>query len=196
MSTELFNGGLTRGACSQVRCTESTYCRPTIITVTATQFCEPNLAEADDDNNGDWCSPPRKHFQLSVPMFVKTVSDYYKAGFVPVEYRRVPCVRKGGMRFEITPSLNSTLLLVYNVGGAGDVTAVSVKGAKTEWTKMSRKWGQNWLTDLQLAGQSLSFQVTTSDGKTVESIDAVPANWQFHQNFEGANFKCCCWTNP
>ncbi|ONK75790.1 uncharacterized protein A4U43_C03F20580 [Asparagus officinalis] len=70
-----------------------------------------------------------------------------------------------------------------------EVTGVSVKGSKGgAWYAMTRNWGQNWQTGEQLLGQSLSFRVTASDGRTVESVNVVPANWQFGQNFEGKQF--------
>jgi len=123
-----------------------------------------------------------------MPMFVKIVNDYH-VGIVPVEYQRVPCVKKGGMRFEITGNPNWILVLVYNVGGSGQVTSVLVKGSNSAvWAQMQRNWGQKWQTDQKLLGQSLSFRVTASDGRTVESVNAVPANWQFGQNFEGSQF--------
>lgn len=92
------------------------------------------------------------------------------------------------MRFELKGNQYWMYVLIYNVASAGDVTAVSIKGSKTGWLTMSRSWGQNWHTDVALKGQSLSFRVTTSDRRTVESDNVVPASWRLGQNFEGKQF--------
>ncbi|KAJ0980186.1 hypothetical protein J5N97_008441 [Dioscorea zingiberensis] len=151
-------------------------------TLTATNFCPPNWSKPSDA--GGWCNPPRKHFDMAMAAFLKIVKGI-KVGIVPVRYRRVQCVKKGGIRFEIKGNPNWNMVLVYNVGGAGDVKGVEVKGEKsTGWIGMSRNWGQNWQTGVQLIGQSLSFRVTVSDGRTVEAGGVVPANWGFGQTFE------------
>ncbi|GAB2219993.1 hypothetical protein Droror1_Dr00007634 [Drosera rotundifolia] len=101
-----------------------------------------------------------------MPIFLKIAE--YQAGIVPVLFRRVSCIKQGGIKFEINGNPYWILVLVYNVGGSGEAIEVKVKGSRTGWLQMKRNWGQNWQSGVPLQGQSLSFIVTDSDHKTLE----------------------------
>ncbi|KAJ4826314.1 Expansin-A25 [Turnera subulata] len=181
LSTALFNNGEACGACFEIMCVnDPQWCIPGAgtIKITGTNFCPPNYTKTHDI----WCNPPQKHFDLAMPMFLKIAQ--YKAGVIPVKFRRVLCAKQGGVKFEITGNPNWINVLVFNVGGVGDVTDVKIKGSGN-WIQMVRDWGQKWKTGSNLTGQSLSFQVTTSDGKMLQFDNVADPSWQFGKTYDG-----------
>ncbi|KAK9911720.1 hypothetical protein M0R45_035615 [Rubus argutus] len=67
-----------------------------------------------------------------------------KAGIIPAKFCRVPCVKRGGVRFELKGNPNWITATVLNVAGAGDVTTVRIEGHTSDWRPMLPNWGQVW----------------------------------------------------
>ncbi|KAF4359680.1 hypothetical protein G4B88_000491 [Cannabis sativa] len=187
LSSILFNRGSTCGACYELRCVDHIlWClqgSPSII-LTATDFCPPNYGLSAE--YGGWCNFPKKHFEMSEAAFSQIAEK--KADIVPVQYRRVKCDRRGGVRFTMSGNSHFYQVLITNVGLDGEVVAVKVKGSRTGWIPMARNWGQNWQSNINLKGQPISFEVTASTGRTLASYNVAPAGWQFGQTYEGKQF--------
>ncbi|KAL8138836.1 hypothetical protein V2J09_004837, partial [Rumex salicifolius] len=188
LSTVLFHNGYACGTCFQMRCAQSPWCLGgRYITVTATNLCPPNWYQ--DSNNGGWCNPPREHFDLAKPAFMQLAQ--WKAGIVPVMYRRVACMRSGGLRFVFQGNPYWLLVYVMNVGGGGDIYKMWVKGNKTGWIKMTHNWGASFQAFSQLGGQSLTFKIMSLTTKQVIVANNVaPAYWTTGKTYlTNVNFK-------
>ncbi|CAH8325520.1 unnamed protein product [Eruca vesicaria subsp. sativa] len=187
LSETLFERGQICGACFELRCVDDLrWCIPgTSIIVTATNFCAPNYGF--DLEAGGHCNPPNKHFVLPIEAFEKIA--IWKAGNMPVQYRRINCRREGSIRFTIDGGGIFISILITNVAGSGDIAAVKVKGSRTGWLPMGRNWGQNWHINADLKNQALSFEVTASDRSTVTAYNVAPRNWDYGQTFEGKQFE-------
>ncbi|XP_061357888.1 expansin-A7-like [Gastrolobium bilobum] len=176
LSSTLFNNGYACGTCYQIKCYQSRACYNNVpfTTVTATNLCPPNWSEPSDD--GGWCNPPRVHFDMSKPAFMKIAQ--WTAGIVPVMYRRVPCGRKGGLQFSLQGNGYWLLVYVMNAGGGGDISSMWVKGSRTGWISMSHNWGASYQAFATLGGQALSFRITSYTTKeTIIAWNVAPSNW-------------------
>ncbi|WZY98352.1 hypothetical protein YC2023_070681 [Brassica napus] len=139
----------------------------TSVVITATNFCPPNFALPS--NNG------------VLGCFLKKSCVFFV--FFGFGFDRVSCYKKGGVRFRINGRDYFELVNISNVGGAGSIKSVSIKGSKTGWLAMSRNWGANWQSNAYLDGQYLSFSITTTDGATRVFLNVVPSSWSFGQTY-------------
>lgn len=97
---------------------------------------------------------------------------------------RIPCVKKGGIRFLLNGNAWFNLVLVYNVAGAGAVDNMEMKGSGSSFFTMTRNWGENWELKQKLVGQPLAFRLTLSDNTKLTSNSAVPKWWRFGSTYE------------
>ncbi|XP_065855040.1 expansin-A4-like [Euphorbia lathyris] len=188
LSGVLFNEGQTCGACYELRCARNPqWCKPgqPSLILTATDHCPPNPSLPND--NGGWCNHPREHFDIAKPVFAQLAN--HTAGIIPVDYRRVPCKRNGGIQFTINGNQWFYDVIIWNVAAAGDLDGVDVKGDNKllHWVEMERDWGSTWKTKSILVNESLSFRLIASDDKTLTSLNVTPRNWQFGQTYQAHN---------
>lgn len=105
----------------------------------------------------------------------------------PLVYR-VKCAKRGGIRFTVGGNPWFLMILIHNVGGAGDVKAVKIKCPYTGWLPMYRNWGALWTVRVKMHG-ALSFMITAGDGRTIVTRNAVGTWWKFGQTWESSNFR-------
>ncbi|GFP97771.1 expansin-a7 [Phtheirospermum japonicum] len=166
LSSVLFNNGYGCGQCFQLRVAHRHHhCHQPL----------PSQLVAGLEQRGV-VQPPRTHFDMAKPAFMKIAQ--WKGGIVPVMFRRVTCIRKGGLRFRFQGNGYWLLVYVMNVGGGGDVANMWVKGSKTGWISMSHNWGASYQAFATLGGQSLSFKITSyTSHETIIAYNVAPANW-------------------
>ncbi|KAJ4822259.1 hypothetical protein Tsubulata_049853, partial [Turnera subulata] len=189
--------------------------QPSLI-VTATDFCPPNPSLPND--KGGWCNQPREHFDIAKPAFGEIaeykagiIPIQYRRPFLTHQHNtlhitrthllnqltldgfdsshyRVPCSKQGGIRLTITGNPYFYQVKLSNVGGAGDVVGVEVRGHDKlqNWTEMEHDWGATWKTSAILQNESLTFRVKTSDNRSITLKDVAPQSWQFGKTYEGA----------
>uniref|UniRef100_A0ACD5ZM56 Uncharacterized protein n=1 Tax=Avena sativa TaxID=4498 RepID=A0ACD5ZM56_AVESA len=185
LSTVLFNDGASCGQCYKIACDRKRaipeFCRPGVtVTITATNLCPPNNTLPNE--NGGWCNLPRPHFDMAQPAWEKI--DVYKGGIIPIMYQRVPCVKKGGVRFKIVSHDYFNLVTVINVAAPGSIKSMDVKSSDSnDWMPMARNWDANWHSLALLTKKKLSFRLTDTDGQTLVFDNIVPDGWQFGQTF-------------
>lgn len=78
-----------------------------------------------------------------------------------------------------------------NVGGAGDIKNMAVKGSRTNWINMSHNWGASYQAFSSLYGQALSFRLTSyTTRQTIYAWNAAPASWSAGKTYNSyANFS-------
>ncbi|GJN26628.1 hypothetical protein PR202_gb14577 [Eleusine coracana subsp. coracana] len=208
LSSALFERGAACGGCYEVKCVEDLkYCLPgTSIIVTATNFCAPNYG-LPADAGGTATRPttisssPSRHSkrlrsgkQVSCPSSTAATQKPRKAelqvtvGEESVDAVDVKCLRDGGVRFSVNGQHFFFSVLISNVGGAGDVRSVKIKGTESGWLSMGRNWGQIWHINSDMRGQPLSFELSSSDGKTLTNFNVVPKDWDFGKTYTGKQF--------
>lgn len=181
LSNALFNTGLSCGACFELQCiqSESSYCHPgKSLIVTATNNCP-------QGSFGGWCDAPKAHFDLAYPAFTKLAQEI--GGVIPVQFRRVACGKTGGIRFTMTGNAWFDLVLVSNVGGKGDVSAVSVQGSGMSPVSMSHNWGQLWSCGANLVGKAITFTVVLGSGDSKTFTNVADSSWSFGSTYEASS---------
>ncbi|KAJ4759805.1 Expansin [Rhynchospora pubera] len=185
VSALLFKEGQSCGQCYNIKCDSqsgSKCSEGSTVTVVATSFFPPERALPSYGSDSQLMN---EHFHLTQSAWEEISSEDSKV--VPVLYQRVPCKKQGGVQFTINGQAYYILVLISNVAGDGSIKSVSIKGSNsTSWVAMSRNNGANWHTNVCFKGQSISFDVTLTDGQNLKFENVVPADWSFGQTYSSS----------
>lgn len=122
--------------------------------------------------------------QIKYCSIIFLVDFYSLCHIFIIWFWRVPCKRRGGVRFTLKGQSSFNMVMISNVGGGGNVKAAWIRGSRTRtWLPMNRNWGANWQSSVDLRNQRLTFKLTLVDGKTMEFLNVVPSTWKFGQTF-------------
>ncbi|KAI3995231.1 hypothetical protein MKX01_032033 [Papaver californicum] len=147
--TNARHDGLACGSCNEIKYIDQKWCTPG----------QPSIFITGTNLCPD--SQSAVHFDLSQPAFSQ-IAD------LTGDIIHVPC-KKEGIRFTISGNPYCNKVLVGNVKCS----------QKLKWTTMRRDWGQNWVTDAMLVGESFTFRVIAGNGRSYNSWHITDTNWQF-----------------
>lgn len=172
------------GACFEVKCANSFGCKPGSVFLSVTNLCP----------GGNWCDQPRKHLDLSIPVFV-TIAEKV-IGHMAIRMRRVPCVKTGNARITMSGNPWFLMVLFTNLAGSGDVKSVDIRPTGTsQWVSVRRNFGSVWSLDSSnpaaYLGREVDFRIRAAyTGEMLLLKKALPQNWGFGATYETrSNFR-------
>lgn len=152
LSLVIYGDGAICGGCVVVQCINSRFCRPNkYVLATVTNSCS-------STNASNPCYTGKRLVSLT-PQAWDLLINSRSAGIVPVQIRRAPCLRQGGVQIFVQQWANRYFLaiLIRNVGGPGDIRLVEYFTPRGFWIPMRRNYGAVW----SLGGRDFGFRAVT-----------------------------------
>eukprot|EP01018_Ginkgo_biloba_P038317 Gb_01506 [translate_table: standard] len=178
LSTALFNNGLSCGVCYEMKCNDDPqWCLPGTVMVTATNFCPPNNALPND------MAQPAYLLVQSAAAALRHGSACLSTNCQVQQRNRAHHVQKSGVREEGGSSVHNERALVLQFGahqqrGRGGFDQRPRHRMATHVSQLGAELAEQLLSQRA----ELSFQVTTSDGRTIISYNVAPSNWQSNKS--------------
>lgn len=95
---------------------------------------------------------------------------------------RVPCnYHRAKIAFKIDQNINPYFFAsaIEYINRDGDIRSMQLRAANShQWIPMEQLWGATWYANISSPTQGpLSFEITTSSGRSIEADKAVPPKW-------------------